>query len=155
MREMKKRAGLSGTTFAQAKAGAGFTLIEMMVALTIVGLLASFVVGNVIKSQKRGMDGRRQGDIKTIQTAFEQYYVVNNVYPINATEAAAAFPNNIFPRDPRNAGTFVYTATYNATGTIYCVCALLESTPGNATSAGASGVCTYGVGNYFCMNNLQ
>ena len=132
----------------------GFTLIEMIVALAIVGLLATFVIANVLTSQRRGYDGRRQGDMRGMQNAFEQYFAVNDRYPQDGNEAGGVFPGGNLPTDPRDTPTYRYQVTYDTSvpvGETYCVCALLEEISGNATDA----TCDYGSGNYFCVSNLQ
>lgn len=62
----------------------GFTLIELMVAMTIVAVLAT--IGLVIYSstQKSGRMSKRIGDLKGISTALESYKAANAKYPDTA-----------------------------------------------------------------------
>lgn len=59
----------------------GFTLIELMIVIAIIGILTS--IGIVSFSQARGKanDAKRRADLKTLQTALEQYYSDNGSYP--------------------------------------------------------------------------
>jgi len=60
----------------------GFTLIEMLIVVAIVGLLASVVVLGIGNARERARDAKRAGDIRQIQNAAESYYAGgNNQYP--------------------------------------------------------------------------
>ncbi len=58
-----------------------FTLIEILVVVTIIGLLAG--VGAVTYSQfiKQSRDARRKADLELIRSALEQYRADNDTYP--------------------------------------------------------------------------
>ncbi len=56
----------------------GFTLIEMMVVVLIIGLLASIVTISVNNARMRGRDARRQADVDTIRNAVELLLNQNN-----------------------------------------------------------------------------
>ena len=59
----------------------GFTLIELIVVIAIVGILATFIVTNVASNLKRARDAERTNSLKQIQTALELYYQDNGEYP--------------------------------------------------------------------------
>ena len=60
----------------------GFTLIEIMVVVFIIGLLASIVTVSVNQSRMRGRDSRRMADLDTIRNAVEMFANQNNgTYP--------------------------------------------------------------------------
>lgn len=67
------------TTFSLHKRG--FTLIELMVVISIIAILA--IVGLVSYTQvlKSGRDARRQADLGTIQAGLEQYRNDQGFYP--------------------------------------------------------------------------
>ncbi|MBM2820418.1 MAG: hypothetical protein HW405_178 [Candidatus Berkelbacteria bacterium] len=50
-----------------------FTLIEMLVVVSIIAILATIVIVAVQRSSLNARDGRREADVKSIQTALEQY----------------------------------------------------------------------------------
>lgn len=137
----------------------GFTLIEVLVVMGLIAILGSLMFGNFLKSQRRGFDAQRQADMKTIQNAFEQYYVANDgVYPVNDVEGGGEFPGGSMPLDPRNNGEFVYTVIYDPSGSGYCACALLEEIESNATDLPTTAQCEFGSTAplpYVCVESLQ
>ena len=63
---------------------AGFTLVELMVVIVILGLLTTLVVINVMPSQDLAMRKKAEADIATIGQALEMYRVSNMTYPTSA-----------------------------------------------------------------------
>ena len=59
----------------------GFTLVELMVVIVIIGLLATVVIVNVLPSQDRAMIGKTKADIALIEQAVEMYRLDNFSYP--------------------------------------------------------------------------
>ncbi|MEP3655609.1 MAG: type II secretion system major pseudopilin GspG [Litorimonas sp.] len=59
----------------------GFTLVEVMVTLVIIGLLTTFVVLNVLPAQGKAQVQKVRGDITAIETALEMYKLDNFNYP--------------------------------------------------------------------------
>ena len=60
---------------------AGFTLIELMVVIVIIGLLATVVMINVMPSQDRAMAEKARADVSTLEQAVETYRLDNLTYP--------------------------------------------------------------------------
>lgn len=59
----------------------GFTLVEVMVVIVIIGLLATVVLINVMPSQDKAMTTKARTDIATIEQAMEMYRLDNFTYP--------------------------------------------------------------------------
>ncbi|MGB3392154.1 MAG: type II secretion system major pseudopilin GspG [Stenotrophomonas sp.] len=59
----------------------GFTLIELMVVIVIIGLLATVVMLNVMPSQDRAMAEKARADVALLEQALEAYRLDNLVYP--------------------------------------------------------------------------
>ena len=59
----------------------GFTLVELMVVIVIIGLLATVVLINVLPSQDRAMVTKAKADIATLSQAMEMYRLDNFSYP--------------------------------------------------------------------------
>lgn len=62
-------------------AESGFTLVELMVVIVIIGLLATVVMINVLPSQDRAMVEKTRADISTLGQAMEMYRLDNLSYP--------------------------------------------------------------------------
>lgn len=131
----------------------GFTLIELLVVIAIIAIITSIGVANLITAQKQARDAARREMIGNTQSAFEQYYSANQVYPTDQTEASSAFDNGAVPTDPKNSGD--YLIDWNLSSSEYCICAKLESGNGNADQA-SSTQCTWNSGgDYYCIQNKQ
>lgn len=61
-----------------------FTLIELIIAVTIIGLLVSIGTVSFTNIQRASRDARRKADLKSMQTALAQFYAQNGRYPISA-----------------------------------------------------------------------
>jgi len=59
----------------------GFTLVEVLVTLVIIGLLTTFVVLNVLPAQGKAQVQKVKGDITAIETALELYKLDQFNYP--------------------------------------------------------------------------
>ena len=59
----------------------GFTLIEVIVVLVILGILASIVVPNVISRTDQAQIVKAQQDIRALESALQLYRVDNFAYP--------------------------------------------------------------------------
>jgi len=82
----------------------GFTLIEIMVVIVIIGLLAAIVAPNLIGNIDTAAITRARGDIRSIETALNLYRLDNFRYPTTdqglqalVTNPGAAFAPNWKP----------------------------------------------------------
>lgn len=69
----------------------GFTLLELMIVMVILGVLAALISGNFLNSLKKGRDARRKADLEQMTRANEMYYEDYGVY---VTTAAAFYGSN-------------------------------------------------------------
>lgn len=65
----------------QRRGEEGFTLVELMVVIVIIGLLATVVLINVLPSQDKAMQTKARADIATFEQAMEMYRLDNFSYP--------------------------------------------------------------------------
>lgn len=68
----------------------GFTLIELIVVMVIIGMIAAFMSFNFIEVNKRGRDAERKSDLQQIRSAFEIYRADSayGTYPQNAADSS-------------------------------------------------------------------
>lgn len=67
----------------------GFSLVELLVVIVIIGLLATVVMINVLPSQDKAMQGKAKADIATLSQAVEMFRLNTLRYP-NASEGLNA-----------------------------------------------------------------
>ncbi|MGB9743600.1 MAG: type II secretion system protein [Minisyncoccales bacterium] len=68
----------------------GFTLMELLVVVAIIGLLAAIVMTNVITPRKKAHDAKGEAEIRQIMTAFQLKYSDDGVYPRLTNENASS-----------------------------------------------------------------
>jgi len=137
---------------------AGFSLLELLVVVSIIGILIAVAAAAYSTAQKRGRDAKRRGDVKAIQSAFEQYYADNDSSYEDAStandcsvELAAGMPGGM-PIDPK--GDPYVCANAPAT---YCICSTaLESGNGNSAAQNCTTLTApVSTNAYYCLKNLQ
>lgn len=70
----------------------GFTLVELLVVITILGILASIVLVAFRGAQIRGRDVQRKSDLKSISSALELFYSDYGRYPASGNDEILACP---------------------------------------------------------------
>ncbi|HOX21395.1 MAG TPA: type II secretion system protein [Candidatus Paceibacterota bacterium] len=142
----------------------GFTLIEMLIVVAIIGILSSLILVGLSQFRSRGRDARRVSDLKQVQNALEIYYTRNSSYPtapagsasqkwtaLTASITGAGIGLNQVPQDPLatdDNGISYYYQDCNL-GQNYVVAATLEDTGNQALKDSAqgtsSGSCDFGI----------
>lgn len=121
---------------------AGFTLIEIMVVVIIIGLLAGIVVPNVMDSLDKANVQKARADFKTLQTALKLYRIDNFNYPSTeqGLEALVSKPSIApIPRNYKSNG-YIETLPKDPWGSDYQYMSPGESHEYDIYSLGADGV---------------
>jgi len=64
----------------------GFTLIELMIVIAIIGILAAIAIPQFSAYRKRGYNSAAQSDLKNAITAQEAYFVDNQNYASSTSD---------------------------------------------------------------------
>ena len=70
----------------------GFTLIEMLIAVIIIGLLVTMVIANLASAREKAYDRVAVSDLRNAMLAAEGYFADNLTYP-NSPEEAGITPS--------------------------------------------------------------
>ena len=65
----------------QKRRQSGFTLLEVMVVIVILGILASLVVPNLMGNKEKADQQKAVSDIVALENALDMYKLDNNRYP--------------------------------------------------------------------------
>ena len=72
----------------------GFTLVEILVVIGIIGLLSVFLVPNLLGARDRAKEAAVKGLMHTVQLAIEAYQMENEVYPMGTNIPLASLCRN-------------------------------------------------------------
>lgn len=148
----------------------GFTLIELIIVIAIIGVLAGMVVTNFTSAQKKARDAQRKSDLRQIQSALEIYRSDIGSYldasslancPASGTKTSLGNSNctvtymQTVPTDPKNTGQYIYTYSTSDSGRTYSLFACLENVnDGQKDAANNTTYCTGETTNWsFTLNN--
>ena len=101
----------------------GFSLVELMITISIIAVIVTASLFSYQGIQKKSRDATRQGDLKVIQSALEQYKADQGFYPtalaygspfLSTTGNPNALPSGATARTylnttPQDKGTTAYS----------------------------------------------
>ena len=66
----------------------GFTIVELLIVIVVIGILAALVITTFTGIQQRARNTERETDIKAMHNIVEAYYAQNGYYPTLANLVA-------------------------------------------------------------------
>jgi type II secretion system protein G len=117
----------------------GFTLLELLIVIVIIGILALIIVPGLASGPKRARDAQRKSDLRAVKNALETYYNDKNVYPAPAGNGTTTAWTNLtalltpdylptVPSDPKSGSTTGYVYGANTGSTSYVIEGNMENT---------------------------
>ncbi len=122
----------------------GFTLIELLTVIAIISILVGIALPRFKGMQDEGNIAKAKGELRTLQTAVESFYIHNNqAYPIDLAALNTATPSIVTatPNDPFAAAGTAYRYVRGGTGNrFYVIYSIGVAANGAATISGTNTV---------------
>lgn len=132
----------------------GFTLLEMLVVIGLIGVILSLGATSYSTTQKKARDSKRKSELRAIQSSLEQYYSICGFnYPVigagtGVPTIGCTNPSTLImptaPRDPKSGVLYEMVSD----GSTYSICV-----PDPTGAAGPLEVEPSVTG--YCLNNQQ
>lgn len=119
----------------------GFTIVELLIVIVVIGILAAIVITTFTGVQKKGRDADRKSDVNAIYSQVEVYFAQNSKYPTLANLNDGTWRDaNVkgLSDDTIHAPNSTTALQASGSGTDYYV---YTTTPANCDN-GANGDCT-------------
>ncbi|MBI4120854.1 MAG: type II secretion system protein [Parcubacteria group bacterium] len=116
----------------------GFTILELLVVLAVIGMLMSVVIVSMTGIKEKGRDATRLQHLQATQNALNLYYTNHSKFPVFASATtitgddafSVLLEGELFisevPRDPQHP-VRTYTYQSNASGSDYTITFCLET----------------------------
>lgn len=114
----------------------GFTLIELLIVIAVISILIGIALPRFKGMQDEGNIAKAKGELRTLQTAVESFYIHNNqTYPSALSVVATATPSIVtsIPTDPFDSASAAYGYVRGGTNNKFYV--IFSDGPGGNGSA--------------------
>ncbi len=114
----------------------GFTIIELLVVIVIIGILVALALPQLFAAQARGRDTDRKNDLKNISQQLETYYNDEGEYPDALADLVDDYLAEV-PTGPKAGETYDYTPVdEDGVNVSYTLSATLENDKDTAATNG-------------------
>ncbi len=121
----------------------GFTLVELLIVIAIIGVLSALLMANFVGVRQRARDAQRKSDLRQVQSALELYRSDLGLYPTtqNGPDCDAALSSGTttymtkVPCDPTNTSFYSGSYYYYSDGSVYYLVACLENSSDSQAKA--------------------
>src|SRR4051794_32215078 len=108
------------------KRNQGFTIVELLIVIVVIGILALLVITTYSGIQAKARNSKRSSDVKSLQTHLEAFFQSNGYYPSRAdmnngtwlTTNMKSLDTNALS-DPKSGGSKTLAATPGANAYAY------------------------------------
>jgi prepilin-type N-terminal cleavage/methylation domain-containing protein len=144
--QKKSRHTSGGFTRTPKKLVSGFTFVELLVVMAMIGVLSVVVMTALGSSRERARDAIRTGDLQSLSQAAQKYFSENFEFPAalddgnseSVEDLKQYYRDRIIPRDPSTGADYEYEVIASPKG--YCLGAVMEQEEsGNDVDCGLEG----------------
>jgi general secretion pathway protein G len=106
-----------GSIRAGRKGERGFTLVELMIVMTIIGILAVIAIPSYIRAVQKAKEAVLREDLHTMRTAIDSYTVDKEKAPDTLDDLVQAGYLKTIPKDPMTSSTDTWITNQSDTMT--------------------------------------